>query len=70
MPDNMYFAYGVDRAKNTAQRIYRMMDCLFERKMKDGTWENAPEQSCILIGEDWDYEEITELEAESLIVLW
>lgn len=67
---NMYFAYGLNRKKGTAQRVYRMKDWLFERKKKDGTWRDAPEQSCIMIGEDWDYDEITEQEAESLKVLW
>lgn len=66
----MYFAYGLDKAKKTAQRVYRMIDGLFERKTKDGAWKEAPEQSCILIGEDWDYEEITQEEAERLKVLW
>ena len=70
MPEDMYFAYGLDKAKKTAQRVYRMIDGLFERKMKDGVWKEAPEQSCILIGEDWDYEEITQEEAERLKVLW
>lgn len=70
MLENMYFAYGLDKTKKKAQRVYRMIDCVSERKMKDGAWKAAPEQSCILIGEDWDYTEITEQEAESLEVLW
>lgn len=70
MSDNMYFAYGLDREKNTAQRVYRMIDYLFERKCKDGTWKPAPEQSCVLAGDDWNYEEITENEAQIVTVLW
>lgn len=65
---NMYFAYGLSEDHLTAQRVYRMVDYLFERKLKDGSWVPAPEQSCILAGEDWDYEEISEEEANKLKV--
>lgn len=70
MSEEMYFAYGLNKENATAQRIYRMVDYLFERKCKDGTWKPAPEQACILAGDDWDYEEITADEAQRIKIIW
>ncbi len=63
-----WFAYGIDEKRETALRLYRYMNGSMERKMKDGSWRDAPEQCCIFFGEDMDYEDITEEEAESISV--
>lgn len=69
--EDFYFAYGYDKAKKTANRLYRFIGGLFEKLDKDTKeWKEAPEQCKIFIGEDWEYEEITENEANSLTVLW
>ena len=49
---------------------HRMVNYLFERKHKDGTWVPVPEQSCILAGEDCDYEELSEEENDKIKILW
>ncbi len=64
MGTKLWFAYGLDRSNKTALRLYRFGNGLMERKQKDGSWREAPEQCCIFFGEDMDYEDITEEEAE------
>ena len=68
--DKFWIAYELDRKKNTAERVYRYNKGLMERKNKDGTWKEEREQLCIFCGVDWDYEEITEDEANSLAVIF
>ena len=38
------------------------------RKNPDGTWHEEREALCIFCGEDWDYEDITEEEANQIVV--
>ncbi|MBR3470823.1 MAG: hypothetical protein IKH28_14215 [Lachnospiraceae bacterium] len=66
--DKFWFAYNVDRTNRTALRVYRYSMGLMERKQKDGSWREAPEQCCIFFGEDMDYEDISEEEANCLRV--
>lgn len=67
---DFYFVY-YDEKKNTALRLYRYLDSEFERFDKDKlVWIPAPEQACILVGEDWDYDEINEKEAMEIIDKW
>lgn len=67
--EDFYFAYGYDPEKKTADRLYRLQDSQFERyNPEEDKWEPAPEQACILVGEDWEYEEITEEQAKELKV--
>lgn len=66
--DKFYFAYGYNEKYHKANRLYRRVNFEFERYIKEsGAWIPAPEQSCIYIGEDWEYEEITEEEANRII---
>ena len=66
--EDFYFVYGYNKLKKTASRLYRRKDHMFERYNENSkTWESAPEQSRINIGEDWDYEEISEQEVENII---
>ena len=67
--EDFYFAYGYNAEKKTADRLYRLQDSQFERyNPEEDRWEPAPEHACILIGEEWDYEEITEEQAKGLKV--
>lgn len=51
-----------------ARRLYRRINCEFQRYNKETkSWDSAPEQGCIYIGEDWDYDEITEEQAKKII---
>ncbi len=59
----LWFAYGLDAERKTALRLYRYDNGLMERKQKDGSWKEAPEQCCIFFGEDMDYEDISEEDA-------
>ena len=69
--EDFYFAYDYDKENKTATRLYRHRDGLFERYDKDKKeWYETPEQCCIFIGQDLDYDEITEEEAKELTVLW
>ena len=69
--DDFYFAYGYNSEKKTADRLYRLQDSQFERyNPNKNTWEPAPEQACILIGEDWEYDEITQEQATELSVFF
>jgi hypothetical protein len=46
------------------------MDGQFERYDKrSNSWNPAPEQSCIFVGEDLDYEEITDEQAKEITIL-
>lgn len=66
--EDLYFAYGYDKDKGIASRLYRRINSVFERYNKDIlSWEPAPEQCCIYIGEDWEYDEMTENEANKII---
>lgn len=66
--DKFWFAYELNREKNLAERVYRYNRGLMERKNKDGTWHEERGALCIFCGEDIDYEEITEEEANHLDV--
>ena len=66
--DRFWIAYELNRIKNTAERVYRYNKGLMERKNKDGTWKEERGALCIFCGEDMDFEEITEDEANSLKV--
>ena len=68
--EKFWFAYELNKAKNTAKRVYRFNKGLMERKNKDGTWSEERAQLCIFCGEDMDYEEISEQEANNLSVLF
>lgn len=69
--EDFYFAYGYDPKNKKADRLYRLQDSQFERyDPEEDKWKPAPEQACILIGEDWEYEEITEEEAKELKVFY
>ena len=48
--EDFYFVYGFD-SKN-------------DKRLRK--WIPAPEQACIFIGEDWEYDEITQDEAEKI----
>lgn len=66
--EDFYFAYGYNKEKSSALRLYRRIHNSFERYNKDTLeWEAAPEQCCIYIGEDWEYDEILEDEAIKII---
>lgn len=68
---DFYFVYGYDQEKRIADRLYRLRDSQFERyNPKENNWEAAPEQACIFIGEDWEYEEISEEKVKELKVLY
>lgn len=69
--EDFYFAYGYNKKNKSASRLYRHINHNFERYNKDKKkWESSPEQSCIFIGEDWDYDEITEQQAFEIIENW
>ncbi len=63
-----WFAYGLDKAKKSALRLYRYINGAMQRKQKDGSWDDAPEQCCIFFGEDMEYTEITKEDAEAIKV--
>lgn len=67
--EKFWIAYELNRAKNVARRVYRYNKGLMERKSKDGTWKEERGALCIFCGEDMDFEEITEGEADSLEVI-
>ena len=66
--EDFYFAYDYDEKNMAASRLYRRINSEFERYNPGSqTWEPAPEQSCIYIGEDVFYDEITEEQANKII---
>lgn len=66
--EDFYFAYGYNNDENKARKLYRRINYAFERYNFDTRkWDPAPEQGCIYIGEDWDYDEITEEQANKII---
>ncbi len=66
--DRFWIAYELDRETMTADRVYRYNKGLMERKDTDGTWFKEPGQCCIFIGEEMDFEDITEEEANKITV--
>ncbi len=66
--DKFWIAYELNRDKNEAERVYRYDHGLMERKNQDGTWTEERGALCIFAGEDTDYEDITEEEANCLHV--
>lgn len=67
MPEDFYFAYGYNGKKAT--RLYRFINGKFERFNPDTKgWDPDPGQSRIFVGEDIDYEEITEEQANRISV--
>ncbi|MBE5991903.1 MAG: hypothetical protein E7247_05840 [Paenibacillaceae bacterium] len=65
--EDFYFVYGYEKNKKSARRLYRFIGGEFERYNKElEEWKPSPEQCCIFIGEDWEYDEITEEEAEKI----
>lgn len=66
--NNFYFAYGYDVNSQTADRLYRHIEGVFERyDFEKNEWIPAPEQACIFIGEDTMYDEIAEEQVQNLI---
>lgn len=66
--EDFYFAYGYNEKYHKATRPCRRINFEFERYIKESeSWIPAPEQGCIYIGEDWEYEEITVEEAIKII---
>ena len=72
MFEDFYFAYEYNEKKKTAYRLYRRINHDFERydKVNKKGWVPAPEISCIYIGEDVFYDEITEDQANEIIKNW
>ncbi len=72
MDGDFYFAYDYDPNKNTASRLYRRVNHEFERydNINHEGWAPSPEISCIYVGEDVYYDEITEEQAEKIINNW
>lgn len=67
LPEDFYFAY--DYNGTTASRLYRFVEGNFERyDPKLAKWKPDPEQCRIFVGEDLDYVEITEEEANRIKV--
>ena len=66
--EKFWIAYEYDRETMTAERVYRYNRGLMERKNPDGTLFEEREALCIFCGEDWDYEDITEGEADQITV--
>ena len=65
--EDFYFVYGFDSKNKKTDRLYRYLNGNFERYDKRlRKWIPAPEQACIFIGEDWEYDEITQDEAEKI----
>lgn len=65
--EDFYFVYGYDKKKKKASRLYRFLDGNFDRYDKRlRKWVPSPEQSCIFIGEDWEYDEVTPEEVETI----
>ncbi len=48
--------------------MHRYNNDAMQRKQKDGSWKDAPEQCCIFFGEDMDYEDLTKEEADAIQV--
>ncbi|SEU32365.1 hypothetical protein [Paenibacillus sp. NFR01] len=68
MPEDFYFAYGLNG--NTASRLYRYIGGSFERyDVAAQGWQPDPEQCRIFIGEDLEYEEITEEQANQIQII-
>ncbi len=66
--DDFYFVYDYDKKNNTASRICRLKNAQFQQFNKETkVWENNNELSCILMGEDIFYDEITEDEVNKII---
>lgn len=64
---DFYFVYGYDGKKKKANRLYRFLNGNFERYDKRlRKWIPAPEQSCIFIGEDWEYDEVSPEDVEKI----
>lgn len=65
--EDFYFVYGYDKKKKKVSRLYRFLDGNFDRYDKRlQKWVPSPEQSCIFIGEDWEYDEVTPEEVETI----
>ncbi|PWV97446.1 hypothetical protein DFQ01_12190 [Paenibacillus cellulosilyticus] len=68
MPEDFYFVYGY--TGDSASRLYRYVGGNFERfDSENAAWQPDPEQCRIFVGEDLEYEEITEEQANSIKVL-
>lgn len=66
--EDFYFAYGYDEKTHKASRLCRHINSHFEQYNKAAKkWEVNNELSSILIGDDWDYDEITEDQANEII---
>lgn len=66
--EEFWIAYGFNREKMTADRVYRYNRGLMERKNLDGSWHEERGALCIFSGEDLDYDDITEEEANQISV--
>lgn len=68
MPEDFYFAYGYDEQKHIATRLYRFLGGNFERyDPSDSSWKSDPEQCRIFVGEDMEYDEISEQQVSNII---
>lgn len=68
MPEDFYFAYGYNERKNVASRLYRFIGGNFERYDSTiSSWKSDPEQCRIFVGEDLEYDEISEQQALDII---
>lgn len=64
---DFYFAYDLNKENMTASRLYRRINNQFERYNPESkSWEPAPEQSCIYVGDDVFYDEVSEDQAERI----
>ena len=68
MPEDFYFAYGYDKRKHAASRLYRFIGGNFERyNPEELSWKPDPDQCRIFVGEDLEYDEISEQQAMDII---
>lgn len=66
--NDFYFAYNYDKNSQSASRLYRFFNGEFDRYDEaESKWEPDPEQCKIFIGEDWEYDEISEEQAQEII---
>lgn len=66
--NDFYFAYNYDEYSKGASRLYRFINGQFERYDEvECNWKADSEQGKIFIGEDWEYDEISEEQAQDII---
>ncbi|KQL37137.1 hypothetical protein [Psychrobacillus sp. FJAT-21963] len=66
--NDFYFAYNYDENSQSASRLYRFINGEFDRYDEvENKWKPDSEQCKIFIGEDWEYDEISEKQAKEII---